>query len=92
LRAEASPPAGGGATSRIRWRYCPFKRSGAGSISAAREHRTSQERAPRPAGDRPAPWSGLASKLILFVFASTFITATIVSWISIQSRADRCAA
>ena len=46
---------------------------------------TSQELAPGPAGDRPAPWSGLASKLILFVFASTFITATIVSWISIQS-------
>jgi diguanylate cyclase (GGDEF)-like protein len=45
----------------------------------------SQEPASDPAGDRPAPWSGLASKLILFVFASTFITATIVSWISIQS-------
>jgi diguanylate cyclase (GGDEF)-like protein len=37
------------------------------------------------AGERPPGWSGLASKLILFVFASTFITATIVSWISIQS-------
>ncbi len=36
-------------------------------------------------GERPAGWSGLASKLILFVFASTFVTATIVSWISIQS-------
>src|SRR5262245_43143296 len=36
-------------------------------------------------GDRPPAWSGLASKLILFVFASTFLTATIVSWISIQS-------
>ena len=46
---------------------------------------TSQETAPDRAGDRPAPWSGLASKLILFVFASTFITATIVSWISIRS-------
>ena len=44
---------------------------------------TSQERASGP--DRPAPWSGLASKLILFVFSSTFLTATIVSWISIQS-------
>ena len=43
---------------------------------------------PCPAGDRPAPWSGLASKLILFVFASTFITATIVSWISIQSASS----
>ena len=46
---------------------------------------SNQDRASTPAGDRPAPWSGLASKLILFVFASTFITATIVSWISIQS-------
>jgi diguanylate cyclase (GGDEF)-like protein len=45
----------------------------------------SQESVPGAAGDRPGPWSGLASKLILFVFASTFITATIVSWISIQS-------
>ncbi len=45
----------------------------------------SQERVRDLAGDRPAPWSGLASKLILFVFASTFITATVVSWISIQS-------
>ena len=35
--------------------------------------------------DRPTAWSGLATKLILFVFASTFITATVVSWISIQS-------
>jgi diguanylate cyclase (GGDEF)-like protein len=47
-----------------------------------------QERAPGPAGERTAPWSGLASKLILFVFASTFITATIVSWISIQSASE----
>jgi diguanylate cyclase (GGDEF)-like protein len=39
----------------------------------------------RTPGGRPPAWSGLASKLILFVFASTFITATIVSWISIQS-------
>jgi diguanylate cyclase (GGDEF)-like protein len=45
----------------------------------------SHEHVPDPAGGRPAPWGGLASKLILFVFASTFITATIVSWISIQS-------
>ena len=40
---------------------------------------------PGKPGDRPSAWSSLASKLILFVFASTFITATIVSWISIQS-------
>jgi len=32
-----------------------------------------------------APFSGLASRIILFVFASTFATATLVSWISIQS-------
>ena len=38
-----------------------------------------------PEDDRPTAWSGLATKLILFVFASTFITATVVSWISIQS-------
>jgi diguanylate cyclase (GGDEF)-like protein len=35
--------------------------------------------------ERPTAWSGLSTKLILFVFASTFITATVVSWISIQS-------
>jgi diguanylate cyclase (GGDEF)-like protein len=40
---------------------------------------------PGTSGARPPGWSGVASKLILFVFASTFITATIVSWISIQS-------
>jgi diguanylate cyclase (GGDEF)-like protein len=38
-----------------------------------------------PAEQRAPVWSGLASKLIVFVFASTFLTATIVSWISIQS-------
>ena len=42
-------------------------------------------RARNLAGDRPAAFSGLATKLILFVFASTFVTATLVSWISIQS-------
>src|SRR5258705_264277 len=40
---------------------------------------------PGKPGDRPSAWSSLASKLILFVFASTFITATVVSWITIQS-------
>ncbi|HKA14135.1 MAG TPA: diguanylate cyclase [Myxococcota bacterium] len=40
---------------------------------------------PDQRGDRPPAWSSLASKLILFVFASTFITATAVSWISIRS-------
>jgi diguanylate cyclase (GGDEF)-like protein len=46
---------------------------------------------PRPSPEgvepevRPSAWSSLASKLIVFVFASTFVTATIVSWISIQS-------
>ncbi len=42
-------------------------------------------RAPDLAGDRPAAFSGLATQLIVFVFASTFVTATLVSWISIQS-------
>jgi diguanylate cyclase (GGDEF)-like protein len=40
---------------------------------------------PAQGGDRPSAWSGLTSKLTLFVFASTFLTATIVSWISIQT-------
>jgi diguanylate cyclase (GGDEF)-like protein len=50
-------------------------------VSTAESH----EPAASPAGGESVPWSGLATKLILFVFASTFITATIVSWISIQS-------
>jgi diguanylate cyclase (GGDEF)-like protein len=45
----------------------------------------SQARVPGSTEGRPPGWSGLASKLILFVFASTFLTATIVSWISIRS-------
>jgi diguanylate cyclase (GGDEF)-like protein len=37
---------------------------------------------------RRQPFSGLATKIILLVFASTFVTATVVSWISIQSTHD----
>jgi len=38
-----------------------------------------------PVGDRPAGFSSLASKLILFVFTATFVTAIVVSGVSIQS-------
>jgi len=38
-----------------------------------------------PAGDRPTAFSSVASKIILLVFAGTFVTATLVSWVSIQS-------
>ncbi len=34
---------------------------------------------------RNHPFTGLATKIILFVFLSTFATALVVSWISIQS-------
>jgi diguanylate cyclase (GGDEF)-like protein len=44
---------------------------------------------PRPeTQSRRHPLSSLATKIILFVFASTFATAIIVSWASIQSTHD----
>jgi diguanylate cyclase (GGDEF)-like protein len=38
-----------------------------------------------PVGGRPGGFSSLASKLILFVFTATFVTAIVVSGVSIQS-------
>ena len=44
---------------------------------------------PRPeTRSRRHPLSSLATKIILFVFASTFATAIVVSWASIQSTHD----
>ena len=40
---------------------------------------------PDPSGLAPPAWSSLATKLILFVFVSTFAHRDVVSWISIQS-------
>ena len=39
---------------------------------------------PQPPQSRP-PLNSLATKIILFVFLSTFATALVVSWISIRS-------
>ena len=39
----------------------------------------------RDAGERPSAFGGVASKIVLLVFVATFLTATGVSWVSIQS-------
>jgi len=50
------------------------------------EHEAASEPDERlPGGERPAGFSSLASKLILFVFTATFVTAIVVSGVSIQS-------
>ena len=38
-----------------------------------------------PSPGRRQPINSLATKIILFVFVSTFATALVVSWVSIQS-------
>jgi diguanylate cyclase (GGDEF)-like protein len=43
---------------------------------------------PEDRGARRQPLNSLATKIILFVFTSTFVTALVVSWISIQSTHD----
>jgi HAMP domain-containing protein len=48
-------------------------------------HPESDRRACEAAGERPAAFGGVASKIVLLVFAATFLTATVVSWVSIES-------
>ncbi len=52
------------------------------------ENLESGKRAGRPADARPRPAIGsVASRIVLFVFVATFATATLVSWVSIESSA-----
>jgi hypothetical protein len=60
------------------------KRPPADVDTTERRELASEMSDPRPAPTRQ-PLNSLATRLILFVFVSTFATALVVSWISIQS-------